>query len=363
MSSLDIIEPISIDGRSYKRQDLLEQCKWINNDTAQPEWRKEVFAFIQLFLDSGEEEIVQLTSGTTGDPKEVRLTREAMLLSARRTLNFLKLRPGHSALLCLPVRYIAGKMMVVRALAGGLDLILQDPSGRPLEGRIEGVTFAAMVPLQVHESLLHRDPLARISKLIIGGGELHESLREELAPMEFPEVYTTFGMTETCTHFALRRINGPEPDPFFRWLEGVEVRLDERGCLGVFVPGVTPGWVVTNDLVKISESGGGFTWLGRYDNVINSGGIKIIPELLEQEARKCTGHECLLLPQADRKLGEKLVLVVEYRGEFPPVEQWLDCLRLSLSGYEIPRRVLTVSELPRNNSLKPDRTSAAQLLL
>lgn len=363
MSSLDIIEPIRIDGRSYKRQELLEQCSRVNNDSALPRWRKEVFAFIRLFLDSGGEEIVQRTSGTTGDPKVVRLSPDAMLRSARRTLDFLKLRQGHSALLCLPVRYIAGKMMVVRALAGGLDLILQDPSGRPLEGRTGDVTFAAMVPLQVHESLLHLDPLAGISKLIIGGGELHESLRDELAHMESPEVYTTFGMTETCTHFALRRINGPAPDPIFRLLEGVEVKLDQRGCLEVFVPGVTPGKVVTNDLVEISENGIGFTWLGRYDNVINSGGIKIIPELLELEARKCTGHDCLVLPQADRKLGELLVLVVEYSGENPPVEQWLDCLRLSLSSHEIPRRVLTVSELPRNSSLKPDRTSAARLLL
>lgn len=363
MSPQDILEPISIDGRSYSRVELLEQCSRVGNDSAQPEWRKEVFAFIQLFLDSGGEEIVQPTSGTTGDPKAVRLSPEAMLLSARRTLDFLQLQPGHSALLCLPVRYIAGKMMVVRALAGGLDLILQDPSGRPLDGITEGVTFAAMVPLQVHQSLLHRDPVSRISKLIIGGGELHESLRDELEHMESPEVYTTFGMTETCTHFALRRINGPEPDPFFKLLEGVEVKLDQRGCLKVFVQGVTPATVVTNDLAEISESGGGFTWLGRHDNVINSGGIKIIPELLEQEARKCTGFECLILPQADRKLGEHLVLVVEYSGVNPPVELWLDCLRQSLSKYEIPKRVLTVSKLPRNNSLKPDRTSAAVLLL
>ena len=363
MSSLDVIEPIRIDGRKYGRQDLLEQCNRVCNDSAQPGWRKEVFEFIRLFLDSSEEDIVQHTSGTTGDPKAVRLTPEAMLRSARRTLDFLNIQPGQSALLCLPVRYIAGKMMVVRALAGGLDLLLQDPSGRPLEGRSGEVTFAAMVPLQVHESLLHHDPLARIDKLIIGGGELHESLQDELAHMESPEVYTTFGMTETCTHFALRRINGPDPELFFRLLEGVEVKLDQRGCLEVFVPGVTPGTVVTNDLVEICESGAGFSWLGRYDNVINSGGIKIIPELLEQKAKKCTGHECLILAQADRKLGELLVLVVEYNGKNPPVEQWLNCLRLSLSSYEIPKRVLTMSKLPRNSSLKPDRTSAAVLLL
>jgi len=363
MNSGEIIEPISIEGQSYNRQEMLELCRIMTGHPGVPEWKKEVYAFIRTFLDSSGEEIVQQTSGTTGDPKEVSLTREAMLLSARSTLDFLNLQQGHSALLCLSVRFIAGKMMVVRALAGGLDLILQDPSGRPLEGITEDIAFAAMVPLQIYETLLHQDPLFMISKLIIGGGELHESMRKVLSRMEFPEAYLTFGMTETCTHFALKRINGAEPDPQFKILEGVELKLDHRGCLEVNVPGITSEPVITNDLVEIDESAGGFTWLGRYDNVINSGGIKIIPELLEQEARLCTGLECLVLSEPDRKLGEKLVLLVEYSGENPPVEQWLNCLRNSLSTYEIPRRVLTVSELPRNNSKKPDRTSAARLLL
>ncbi|TFH23189.1 MAG: hypothetical protein E4H10_12505 [Bacteroidia bacterium] len=220
MSAGEIIEPISIEGQSYTRQDLQELCRIMTSHSGVPEWKREVYAFILLFLDFGGEEIVQKTSGTTGDPKEIRLTREAMLLSARRTLDSLKLQPGNSALLCLPVRYIAGKMMVVRALAGGLDLILQDPSGRPLEGITESVSFAAMVPLQIHETLLHQDPLFLISKLIIGGGALHESMRKVLARMEFPEAYLTFGMTETCTHFALKRINGKMPDSQFKpWKE------------------------------------------------------------------------------------------------------------------------------------------------
>jgi O-succinylbenzoic acid--CoA ligase len=328
-----------------------------------PDWKREVFAFIQLFLDPDGNEIVQKTSGTTGDPKEVRLTREAMLLSARRTLALMELKPGDTALLCLPVTYIAGKMMVVRALAGGLRLLLAEPSGRPLKELTSPVTFAAMVPLQVHDSLANKDPLSKIAKLIIGGGQLHASLRDELLQRSLPLVYESFGMTETCTHFALKRINGPEPDPCFSLLEGVNAAVDTRGCLEVDIPGITSGKISTNDLVEMDIHGKGFTWLGRYDNVINSGGIKIIPELLEEQARLCTGHECLVLPEADQKLGEHLVLVVEYGGENPPVEQWLNCLRLSLSTYEIPRRVLSVNELPRNNSLKPDRTSAVRLLL
>jgi O-succinylbenzoic acid--CoA ligase len=181
--------------------------------------------------------------------------------------------------------------------------------------------------------------------------------------MNPPEAYLTFGMTETCTHFALRRINGPSPQDRFESMEGVELSLDQRGCLVVHVPGITREPVISNDLVEIDKTDGGFRWLGRYDHVINSGGIKIIPEQIEQKARLCTGFECLVLSEPDPKLGEKVVLMVEYDGEETPVEQWFSCLRDSLPAYELPKRIISVPELPRNNSMKPDRTSAARLLL
>ncbi len=220
-----------------------------------------------------------------------------------------------------------------------------------------------MVPLQIEESLNHNDPLDMISKLLIGGGELHPATRDKLSSMASPEVYETFGMTETYTHFALKRINGPDPDSSFKLLDGVHVGLDSRACLEVEVSGVTSGTVLTNDLVEINQKGDGFTWLGRFDNLINSGGIKIIPELLEELVRECIGHECLVLSEADRKLGNRLVLVVEFEGNDPPMDSWMDVLRKKLSNFEVPRRIVTVQTLPRNSSMKPDRTSARRLLL
>jgi O-succinylbenzoic acid--CoA ligase len=266
-------------------------------------------------------------------------------------------------LLALPVHYIAGKMMVVRALLGGLDLQLREPSSRPLRSISGTIAFAAMVPLQIEESLIHGDPLDLISKLLIGGGELHPATRTSLSRLVQPEVYESFGMTETYTHFALRRINGPSRDPGFSLLEGVQIGLDSRGCLEVEVPGITTGALSTNDMVEINETEDGFIWLGRYDNLINSGGIKIIPELLEEQIRNCLGFDCLVLSEADRKLGNRLVLVVEYGGSEPPLDKWLDELGKSLSSYELPRRIITTSSLPRNASMKPDRTSARELLL
>lgn len=359
----EIKEPILLEGKAYSIINLLDHCAEQALDPAVPPWRKEVLAFMSLFLDEGDEAIIQLSSGTTGDPKSYTLSREAMMNSAKKTLGFFGLRKGEKALLCLPVSYIAGKMMVVRALLGGLDLILQEPSSRPLMEAVEDIAFAATVPMQVEESLRQGDPLDRISRLLIGGGELHPETRKKLSSLNTPELYESFGMTETCTHFALRRINGPVPDPFFRILEGVRIGTDPRGCLEVEVPGVTRAPVQTNDLVEINEQGDGFTWLGRFDNMINTGGIKIIPELLEEQVRESLGHECLILQEPDRKLGNKLVLMIEYNGEYPPLDAWMKQLRNSLSGYEIPKRIVTVKVLPRNRSMKPDRTRALDHLL
>jgi len=352
-----------LEGKPFTRTGLREYCAEQTESPATPRWRREVFSFLDLFLDTDNPYITQRSSGTTGDPKSFNLERRAMLNSARRTLEFFELRKGSKALLCLPVHYIAGKMMVVRALLGGLDLILMEPSSRPLKDLEGKLDFAAMVPLQIEESVRHDDPLDCISRLLIGGGELHPATRDRIASLTIPEVYETFGMTETYTHFALKRINGPLKDPGFRLLEGVSISRDPRGCLEVDVPGVTPGKVKSNDLVEIHRDGAGFNWLGRFDNLINSGGIKIIPELLEEQIRNCLGHECLVLPEADRKLGNRLVLLMEFQGKEPPVDRWLSLLRERLASHEIPKRILAVESLPRNPSMKADRTRAMDLLL
>jgi O-succinylbenzoic acid--CoA ligase len=358
-----IEEPVFLEGKAFTRLGLLDHCSELQVHPGTAPWRKDVLAFIARFLDPGNPDIPQLSSGTTGDPKSHILSRDAMINSACRTIEFFGLSRGDRALLCLPVHYIAGKMMVVRALAGGLDLLLEEPSSRPIRDLEEGVDFTAMVPLQIEESLRNGDPFARISRLLIGGGELHPSTRNQLSSMTVPEVYESFGMTETYTHFALKRINGPEADPVFRLLKDVHISTDQRGCLQVEVPGITSGTVLTNDLVEITVQGDGFTWQGRFDNLINTGGVKIIPELLEDRIRECLGKECLVLPEADRKMGNRLVLLVEFQGEEAPVEFWKKLLKNMLSPYEMPRRILTVQSLPRNPSMKPDRTSAMDLLL
>jgi O-succinylbenzoic acid--CoA ligase len=351
-----------LDGRSYDRDSLPALCA-TGSDQSTPEWKREIFKFIELFLDSSGPEITQYTSGTTGDPGKHILLRDSMWQSARKTLDFFELLPGEKALLCLPIRYIAGKMMVVRALLGGLDLILTEPSARPLRELSQSVSFAALVPLQVHESLKHGDKLSKISKLIVGGGEMGYSSKKVLECLSETAVFESFGMTETYTHFALKRINGVTPDLGFRLLEGASVSLDHRNCLVVHLEGVTQKPVTTNDLVEIDSSGRGFKWLGRYDHVINTGGIKLIPELLEEQIRRSLGTDCLLLAEPDERLGSRLILVMESSLADPPVEEWHETLKSILSPYELPKRIVTLKEIPRNLSMKMDRRATQKILL
>ena len=360
--------PYRIEGREYSREALLKRCMEVEQDPSSPPWYRDLFAFIRCFLDEAAGPVSQLTSGTTGVPKEMTLDREAMTNSARRTLEFFRLRPGERVLSCLPVDYIAGKMMAVRALVGGLDLVPAEPSGRPLKGMSGTFSFAAMVPMQLHGSLNAGDDLSVIRTLLVGGGELHPSLAERVAGVaaglggSVPRVFESFGMTETYTHVALRRINGTDPDKAFRLMEGVKARQDDRGCLVVEAPGVTFGEVVTNDLVELDAPGRSFRWLGRHDNLISTGGIKVLPEILEARIGSLIGAECLVLPRPDEKLGQRLVLVAEWPGEDAPLEEWHILFRQQLALHEIPKQVITVPGLPRNASFKPDRQAAMKLI-
>jgi O-succinylbenzoic acid--CoA ligase len=291
-----------------------------------------------------------------------------MKASAVKTLDFFGLAEGARVLLGLSVDYIAGKMMVVRALGGGLDLVLTEPSSRPLQKSEGSFSFVPMVPMQVIESLRAGDDLSRTAILLIGGGELPVSLKSRLGDFSVPEVYESFGMSETYTHFALRKLNGPLPDAYFSLLEGALIHTDARGCLVVDLPGVTAGPVVTNDLVKLREApeekkgASGFRWLGRIDNVIKTGGIKIIPEILEERIAELLGTTVLLLPFPDEKLGQKMVLLAEWNGRADPTAGWKEILTGSLPSHEVPRDFIPVAGIPRNDNFKPDRKAARALL-
>ena len=301
------------------------------------------------------------TSGSTGVPKPMLAEKRRMLASARITNDFLGLREGDVALLCMSLDYIAGKMMVVRSIERGLKLITVEPSGHPLNHSQLAIDdcqidFAAMVPLQVYNTLQvpeERKRLLQIRHLIIGGGAIDEALGAELK--NFPNaVWSTYGMTETLSHIALRRLSGPEASDWYIPFPSVKVSLSENGCLVIDAPEVCPERLVTNDIAEISPQG--FRILGRKDNVICSGGIKIQIEEVESRLRPFLRVPYLISKRPDPKFGEVSVLLTE--GSIDEARQI--CERI-LPKYYLPRHYLHVDRIPLTETGKPARQQAAQL--
>ena len=304
------------------------------------------------------------TSGSTGAPKPMMVEKRRMLASARITCDFLGLRPGDTALLCMSLDYIAGKMMVVRSLERGLKLTTVEPSGHPLatvNSKLSTLnsklsilnsqfTFSAMVPLQVYNTLQvpeERERLKQIRHLIIGGGAIDNSLAAELK--DFPNnIWSTYGMTETLSHIALRRLNGPEASLWYTPFPSVQLSLSDEGCLIIHAPEVCPEPLVTNDIAELKL--GRFRILGRKDNVICSGGLKIQAEELERQLRPHMPAPFVISKRADEKFGEIVVLITE--GS--PSDARTICERI-LPKYHQPKAYLHIDQIPLTETGKPAR--------
>jgi O-succinylbenzoic acid--CoA ligase len=268
------------------------------------------------------------TSGTTGAPKIIRVEKNAMVKSALATGDFFGLQPGNRVLHCLPANYVAGKMMFVRSFILGLDMDFVAPSSHPLEYNDQKYDFSAMVPLQAKNSL---SKLTNIKKLIIGGVKIHKSLEQELVKLPI-DIYETFGLTETITHIAAKKV-GVEA---FSTLPNVTVSVNENQCLEIVAKNIGNEKIVTNDIVKlISDTQ--FVWLGRSDNLINSGGIKIMPEQVENKLSNLILRRFFISGLEDDSLGAKVVLYVE--GEpFDINNSVFDVL----DKYEKPKEVIFI---------------------
>lgn len=287
--------------------------------------------------------------------------KRRMLASARITNDFLGLHEGDTALLCMSLDYIAGKMMVVRSMERGLKLLTVEPSGHPLnhcQSAIDDckIDFAAMVPMQVYNTLQvpeERERLMGIRHLIIGGGAIDDALGAELK--NFPNaVWSTYGMTETLSHIALRRLSGPEASDWYTPFPSVQVSLSDEGCLVIDAPEVCPECLVTNDIAEISTQG--FRILGRKDNVICSGGIKIQIEEVERHLRPFLRAPYLISKRPDPKFGEVVVLLTE-----DSVDEARQVCERVLPKYHLPRHYLHVDHLPLTETGKPARQQAARI--
>jgi o-succinylbenzoate---CoA ligase len=352
------IDSLTIHHHTYHQESLTELCDSKIRNEETPAWEKEVYGFILQWLDNSDT-IIQYSSGTTGKSKMIKLPKLAMVTSAESTCGFFKLTRGQTAALCLPMEYIAGKMMVVRSIVCGLNLFITEPKSKPDFHDIESIDFCAMVPFQVTNTWPATGDLPNFRILIIGGAEISKEL-EKLAKDIPAEVFATYGMAETCSHVAVKRINGPNPDKSYRALPGIKLDTDQRNCL-VINAAYLPSPVITNDQVRL-EANGQFRWIGRFDNLINSGGIKVVPEEVEAALLEKTGVEFALIGLPDPEFGQRLALVTEKDQKTLADYVILSELAKLIPAKLMPKKIVRIAKFPRNQSFKIDRLELARLL-
>lgn len=322
----------------------------INQLSFGTEFEKKVKIFLEEWFSEKKGVNVQ-TSGSTGVPKIFEIEKKKMVNSAVMTCNFLGLKEGDTALLCLPVEYISGKMMIVRSIERKLQLKIADPSLKPVEDLDEEIDFCAMTPLQVENSL---EKLHLIKNLIIGGAAVSESLKNKILQMNLSasnRIFETYGMSETLSHIGLKQLM-PEQEDFFTVFEKVSISLDERGCLKIFAPNVNAEELQTNDLVNIKNEKQ-FKFLGRIDNVINSGGAKIFPETLEALVKKELPNEAIFVGLPDESLGQKLILVLE-GDESAEVIKKVSEIPFE-KNFHRPKEIIFINKIPRTPNGKVNR--------
>ena len=312
----------------------------------------DLYIFLEKWFDASPVITVH-TSGSTGTPKELVVRKDRMMQSARLTCEFLNLQAGDTALLCMNLRYIGAMMVVVRSLVAGLNLIVRPASGHPLSDIEEPLRFAAMVPLQVYNTLRVPEEKARLEQtdiLIIGGGAMDDSLEAEISALP-TAVYSTYGMTETLSHIALRRLNGETASKHYYPFPSVELSLSAESTLVIKAPLICGEVLQTNDIACIYPDGS-FTIAGRKDNVINSGGIKIQAEEMEKRLRPFIPVPFVVTSVPDPRLGQALTLLIAGQVDVRELESKL---QMVLDAYHRPRHIFMTESIPQTENGKTDR--------
>ncbi len=330
------------------KEDMLSQNKFL-------EAYLELYAFLKEWFNDKDYVEVQ-TSGSTGTAKEYKAMKENMMQSALRTCDFLSLPENSSVLLCMPLKFIGAKMIVVRALVAGLDLYCVPASLNPMKDIDFSPYFVAMTPQQASASLKYTEQkkaLMQVKHLMLGGMAVMPELEKEL--FDFPHsVWLTYGMTETLSHIALRKLNKEDASSFFTPFNDVKLSLSKEETLIIDAPFVCKDILVTNDRAILLDDMK-FQILGRVDNVVNSGGIKIQIEEIEEKLASSMPIAFRITSLPHKELGEQLVLLTEEN-----CPDWKERCSV-LSKYQVPKMHIQVEKLPLTDSGKPDRLKAKKL--
>lgn len=363
MEDWNTYDTILLEGRELSRQDVLDIAA--HSGLERDGYRYRVLSFLKEWF--GEEEYLEFqTSGSTGAPKIIRFHKRECIASALQTIQHFELKRGNSALLALPMEFVAAKMMVVRAIVGGLNLLLSQPTSVVVLPDDVDIDFAAFTPHQLssmmREGTHHLD---RLRKVILGGAAVSTPLTYAIHALGLEwEVYETYGMTETLTHIAVREIF-PKKEELFRVLRGVTIGTDSNGALSIGTDYLTNASLQTNDVVRISDVNGiqGFEVLGRVDHVINSGGVKVQPERIERILQDVCQRALLMVGMPDDTFGQRLELVIEGDIDNELEEKILCLCEERLPRHMHPRAIHFVPRLVRTKSGKIQRTLNKSLIL
>jgi len=352
--------PIILNNHQFSQEEILQFCSQKLTNSSVSEWEKELYQFLKDWFSDSDFVLAQ-TSGSTGEPKLIELPKSLMLKSAERTINYFGLKKGDRILLSLSCQYIAGKMMVVRAITGQMNLITVDPAGDFECLLHKAFDFGAMVPNQVFKVLEQpsgKENLQRIRNLMVGGSAISYNLEEQIAELS-SRVVSTYGMTETASHIAIRELSGMRKSDIYHCLPGISVSLNENDCLQIHLPELTEP-LQTNDLAEL-QSDSSFRILGRADSVIISGGIKYSPETIEKKLEGLFDQRFVISSVPDEKLGEKLVLVIE--GKPFSTSSTHEKLKALLTPFEQPRSIMFLDTFPETSSGKVMRNELKRMII
>ena len=294
--------------------------------------------------------IIAMTSGSTGAPKAIKLSKKDIIKSAKATCQFFNIAKGATMVLPLSTNYIAGKMMVVRAIVSGANLWIETPSNRPLDKEYGVIDLLPVVPSQVDWIIAnYQDTHNNIKNLLIGGGALSSNKEEALKSLGI-NAYVSYGMTETCSHIALR----PITSNVYETLPGITISSDTRNCLEIKAPEFTYKEISTNDIVEIIDEHH-FIWRGRDDNVINTGGIKVFPEEIEKKLSPIIPYPFYVIGEKHEKWGESVTLYIESNDNSIDKSKIIDEAASILKKYELPKKIKCVEKFVYTESKKIKR--------
>lgn len=333
---------LTINGITLKGNDIIDYCHQSSENNI-----NKIGVFIREWLTDSSTIQVQ-TSGSTGNPKIIEVEKKQLLASAKMTAKYFDFKPNQTALLALPMDYIAGKMMLVRALYSELNLICIEPTLQPFEQLANDceIDFAPLTPMQLNNV----NDTKLVKTILLGGGSISLELEEKIQSLN-AAVYHSYGMTETLSHIAIRSINGNTKSSVFSALEGVVFNVDQRNCLVIDVPFLEKK-LITNDVVELIDNKH-FIWKGRIDFVINSGGIKLFPEAIEMKISSIIQQPFFIAAMPDAILGEKVGLFVEAKQQ--DTTKWIEQFKEVLSKYEMPKSIYFCTNFERTISGKIKR--------